>query len=571
MLLFRLSLLPAFVSRRLTVAKVGLFLHTPFPSSEIFRTLSMRNELLRGILSADQVGFHLFEYARHFLTTCRRLLGVRYDFDARGAVLSVDGRDVVLSCIHAGIEPYALCRVAATRQGEDALDCLKRSLASEACAAAERRAATAQAGDASSPFSKRTRVIAGIDKLERLRGLPLKLLAYEHFLDARAADCESAVDERVVLVQYVLTSAERTTDSESTRRECDILVKRIVAKHGAECVAWREVSDVPIVDRLALLALADVFWVSSVRDGLNRWPLEYVAMQQHALLGCEVHERYDEETEQTASEEAATTRARFVRRAYFEDMLRRMVTACGGGGFPCADPCTFFSTKKHRFKQNHREKKNTNTADGDASSSGNKGDCEFDNDDDDDDGLAHEVFPEVRPCLTQEDRDDDCDFERACLAAKADAPSALAARQYLQLERSVAQTRRARATLRAYLALSPDCAHLHAQRRARCAHRRVGGLLLSENASAARVLLGAVAKNPWRIESCAKALTELLAMRGRERLARHAKDCEFLARCTTAKWAYRVLHDLKAVRKDENRAERRRARTHTRCKNKKSP
>ena len=50
------------------------FFHTPFPSSEIWRTMSRREDLLRGILGADQIGFHLFEYARHFLTTCRRLL-----------------------------------------------------------------------------------------------------------------------------------------------------------------------------------------------------------------------------------------------------------------------------------------------------------------------------------------------------------------------------------------------------------------------------------------------------------------------------------------------------------------
>jgi len=74
---FQLALLPAFVSRRLMAARVGVFLHTPFPSSEIFRTLSMRCDLLRGLLSADHVGFHLFEYARHFMTNCRRLLGTK--------------------------------------------------------------------------------------------------------------------------------------------------------------------------------------------------------------------------------------------------------------------------------------------------------------------------------------------------------------------------------------------------------------------------------------------------------------------------------------------------------------
>ena len=36
---FHLLVLPSFLTRRIPMAKVGLFLHTPFPSSEIFRTL----------------------------------------------------------------------------------------------------------------------------------------------------------------------------------------------------------------------------------------------------------------------------------------------------------------------------------------------------------------------------------------------------------------------------------------------------------------------------------------------------------------------------------------------------
>ena len=40
----------------------------------------MRDELLRGMLNADLVGFHIFEYARHFLTCCKRLLGLDYEF-----------------------------------------------------------------------------------------------------------------------------------------------------------------------------------------------------------------------------------------------------------------------------------------------------------------------------------------------------------------------------------------------------------------------------------------------------------------------------------------------------------
>lgn len=52
---FHLLLLPSFLTRVLRTARVGLFLHTPFPSSEIFRTLPFREDLLRGMLTADQV------------------------------------------------------------------------------------------------------------------------------------------------------------------------------------------------------------------------------------------------------------------------------------------------------------------------------------------------------------------------------------------------------------------------------------------------------------------------------------------------------------------------------------
>ena len=61
---YHLMLVPSYISRKIRVANVGVFIHTPFPSSEVFRTLSSRKELLRGILTADHVGFHLFEYVK---------------------------------------------------------------------------------------------------------------------------------------------------------------------------------------------------------------------------------------------------------------------------------------------------------------------------------------------------------------------------------------------------------------------------------------------------------------------------------------------------------------------------
>lgn len=57
-------------------AQVGWFLHTPFPSSEIYRALPVREELLRAVLKADLIGFHTYDYARHFVSACTRILGL---------------------------------------------------------------------------------------------------------------------------------------------------------------------------------------------------------------------------------------------------------------------------------------------------------------------------------------------------------------------------------------------------------------------------------------------------------------------------------------------------------------
>ncbi len=112
---FHLMLLPTIIRRRIAQAKIGYFFHTPFPSSEIWRTMARREDLLRGILGADQIGFHLYEYARHFMTTCHRLLGYNADLNAEGmSTVNVDGRQVIITCIHVGIDLPRLQEVAET-------------------------------------------------------------------------------------------------------------------------------------------------------------------------------------------------------------------------------------------------------------------------------------------------------------------------------------------------------------------------------------------------------------------------------------------------------------------------
>jgi trehalose 6-phosphate synthase/phosphatase len=256
---FHLLILPSYLARRIPMAKVGIFLHTPFPSSEIFRTLWCREDLLRGMLNADQVGFHLFEYARHFLTSCRRLLGLNYGMipdSSGGHTLAIDtnGRNVAVTSIHAGVEPPVLNQI------------LQHGSTLEKAAFIRRRV-------------EGKHVCCGIDRLESLKGIPLKLLGLERFL----ARCPEWVG-KIVLVQIGISAFERGDDYFRTKREVQRLVDKI-NNQWPDTVQFQECAETEmgLQQRIALLRASDTVVVTAIRDGLNLLPLEYTIAHQDAM------------------------------------------------------------------------------------------------------------------------------------------------------------------------------------------------------------------------------------------------------------------------------------------------
>jgi trehalose 6-phosphate synthase/phosphatase len=256
---FHLLILPSYLTRRIPMAKVGIFLHTPFPSSEIFRTVWCREDLLRGMLNADQVGFHLFEYARHFLTSCRRLLGLNYGMipdTSGGHTLAIDtnGRSVVVTSIHAGVEPPVLNQILNHATTLDRAQGIRHS------------------------YQGRT-IFCGIDRLESLKGIPLKLLGMERFLRRRPEWVG-----KLVLIQVGISAFERGEDYLRTKAETNKLVTKINALWPGT-VQFQECaeSEMGLQQRMALLKAADVVVVTSIRDGLNLLPLEFTIAHQDAV------------------------------------------------------------------------------------------------------------------------------------------------------------------------------------------------------------------------------------------------------------------------------------------------
>ncbi len=90
---YHLMLLPMMIREKLPSVRIGFFLHIPFPSYELFRTLENREEILRGLLGSDLIGFHTFTYMRHFISAMYRITGIESDdnnFHFGNRIMSVD-------------------------------------------------------------------------------------------------------------------------------------------------------------------------------------------------------------------------------------------------------------------------------------------------------------------------------------------------------------------------------------------------------------------------------------------------------------------------------------------------
>ncbi|KZT52197.1 glycosyltransferase family 20 protein [Calocera cornea HHB12733] len=228
--------------------KIGFFLHTPFPSSEIYRILPVRREILLGVLHCDLIGFHTYDYARHFLSSCTRILGLATMPNG----VEFEGRYAHVGTFPIGIDP------------EQFMDNLEKPKVKERIAELEQR-------------FKGVKVIVGVDRLDYIKGMPQKLHALEMFLN----DHPEWIG-KVVLVQLAVPSRQDVEEYQNLRSTVNELVGRINGRFGT--VEFMPIhfmhKSLPFDELCALYALSDVCLVSSTRDGMNLVSYEYIACQQ---------------------------------------------------------------------------------------------------------------------------------------------------------------------------------------------------------------------------------------------------------------------------------------------------
>ncbi|XWS63641.1 hypothetical protein CRYUN_Cryun06bG0118400 [Craigia yunnanensis] len=251
---YHLMVLPTFLRKCFNRIKLGFFLHSPFPSSEIYRTLPVRDEILRGLLNCDLIGFHTFDYARHFLSCCSRMLGLDYEFKRGHIGLDYFGRTVFIKILPVGVHMGRLESVLNLPPTASKVKEIQKQFEGK-------------------------KLILGIDDMDIFKGISLKLLAVEQLLQQHPG-----LQGKIILVQIVNPARGSGKDVQEAKKETYLTAKKINEVYGSPSYQPVVLIDrpVPRYEKSAYYALAECCIVNAVRDGMNLVPYKYIVCRQGA-------------------------------------------------------------------------------------------------------------------------------------------------------------------------------------------------------------------------------------------------------------------------------------------------
>jgi trehalose 6-phosphate synthase/phosphatase len=251
---YHLLLLPAMIKEVRPDISIGFFLHIPFPSYEIFRILPWRDELLNGLLGADLIGFHTYDYQRHFSSCVRRLLGYDISMDK----ISFGNRVVKIDSFPMGIDfdRFNNAALNACKTPDDEKPLIRREIENYFSSDPERK------------------LILSIDRLDYTKGIVHRLHAFEYFLEkypeyiGKTTLILLSVPSRVSVLYY-----------QKMKSEIDETVGRINGRFGM--INWNPIwyfyRSFPFADLVELYNACQIALITPLRDGMNLVAKEYVA------------------------------------------------------------------------------------------------------------------------------------------------------------------------------------------------------------------------------------------------------------------------------------------------------
>lgn len=250
---YHLLMLPQMIREERPDISIGLFIHIPFPSFELFRLLPWRLELIEGMLGADLIGCQTYDNVRHFMSSVRRLKGVDSVFNR----ISIGERTLKVDVFPKGINYERFRNKALEIHSENPRPSVIQ----------EEMKLFKESGNLE-------KLIISIDKLDYTKGIPQRIRAFERFLQTYPE-----YNGRISMIVQAVPSGETSESFFNLKSQVDELVGRINGNYGT--ITWTPVrylnQDFTMDERIDLYSLSDIALILPLRDGMNLVSKEFVA------------------------------------------------------------------------------------------------------------------------------------------------------------------------------------------------------------------------------------------------------------------------------------------------------
>jgi trehalose 6-phosphate synthase/phosphatase len=244
---YQLMLLPAILRAAAPSLRIGFFLHTPFPAPQVFRFHPRCRELVAGMLGANRIGFHAFNYLRHFSGAVGRLLRIETELTE----ISRDGHTTALGVYPIGINAPKFEQTMDSEEFRQRRDEFHRAHAGK-------------------------RLVISVERMDYTKGILHRLEAIDDFL---------AKWQHIDNIRFIFVSVPSREGIEEYQHLLEEVESRIGQLNGKYATLLNSPihfihGSIPFVDLCALYALADVALVTPLIDGMNLVAKEFIACQR---------------------------------------------------------------------------------------------------------------------------------------------------------------------------------------------------------------------------------------------------------------------------------------------------
>jgi trehalose 6-phosphate synthase/phosphatase len=247
---YQLMLLPRMLRDINPTVSIGYFHHIPFPSYELFRVLPERAQLLTGLLGADLIAFHTYEYMRHFISAAERVLDMSFELDEvrlRERIVRVDALPMGINfdLYYDSILNPKVARMAHK---------LKKDYRDH-------------------------KIILSVDRLDYSKGILHRLKGFAQFLENNPEFWN-----KVSLFMIIVPSRDNVESYSGLKTKIDETIGSINGIYSN--MNWTPVHyfyhGFSFEELCAMYYVADIALVTPLRDGMNLVAKEYIAAKRNA-------------------------------------------------------------------------------------------------------------------------------------------------------------------------------------------------------------------------------------------------------------------------------------------------